>query len=201
MVCSNGLECLICWHFEAWEILHEKVVSKPLFNLSQKSIRKLATSAFKDCDWIRVLVATLRVGFCGEKVTEIACHRLHGASQKCPYTCPPFYGDKISLRVTVGARILILLFLQYTTLLTTYVLAQKQKKNLYVFVCYKLSSLIFSSITTTLALMTPSLLKAKAHLTQMSPSNIFTPYWVWLESLSFLGQLLISTITGTNLEK
>ena len=36
---------------------------KPLFHSSQKPTRKLAASAFKYCDWMKVLAASLRVGF------------------------------------------------------------------------------------------------------------------------------------------
>ena len=39
---------------------------KPLFHSSQKPTRKLAASAFKYCDWMKVLAASLRVGFCDE---------------------------------------------------------------------------------------------------------------------------------------
>ena len=39
---------------------------KPLFHSSQKPTRKLATSAFKYCDWMKVLAASWRVGFCDE---------------------------------------------------------------------------------------------------------------------------------------
>ena len=41
-------------------------VPKPLFHSSQKSTRKLAATAFKYCDWMKVLAASLRVGFCDE---------------------------------------------------------------------------------------------------------------------------------------
>ncbi len=37
---------------------------KPLFHSS--STRKLAASAFKYCDWMKVLAVNLRVGFCDE---------------------------------------------------------------------------------------------------------------------------------------
>ena len=37
---------------------------QPLFHSSQKPTRKLAVSAFKYCDWMKVLVVSLRVGFC-----------------------------------------------------------------------------------------------------------------------------------------
>ena len=36
---------------------------KPLFHLSQNPTRKLAASAFNFCDWMKVLPASLRVGF------------------------------------------------------------------------------------------------------------------------------------------
>ncbi len=39
---------------------------KPLFHSMQKPTRKLAASAFKYCDWMKVLAASLRVGFCDE---------------------------------------------------------------------------------------------------------------------------------------
>ena len=39
---------------------------KPLFHSSRKQTRKLAASAFKYYDWMKVLAASLRVGFCGE---------------------------------------------------------------------------------------------------------------------------------------
>ena len=39
---------------------------KPLFHSSQKPACKLAASAFKYCDWMKVLAASLRVGFCDE---------------------------------------------------------------------------------------------------------------------------------------
>ena len=42
------------------------VTTKPLFHSSQKPTRKLAASAFKYCDWMKVLAASLRVGFCDE---------------------------------------------------------------------------------------------------------------------------------------
>ncbi len=41
-----------------------KVSFKPLFHSSQKPIRKLAASSFTYCDWMKVLAASLRVGFC-----------------------------------------------------------------------------------------------------------------------------------------
>ena len=41
-------------------------VSLSLFHLSQKPTGKLAASAFKYCDWMKVLAAGLRVGFCDE---------------------------------------------------------------------------------------------------------------------------------------
>ena len=47
-----------------WRMLCTKV--KPLFHSSLKSTRKLAASAFKYCDWMKVLAASLRVGFCDE---------------------------------------------------------------------------------------------------------------------------------------
>ncbi len=39
---------------------------KPLFHSSQKPARKLAASAFKYCDWMKVLAESLRVDFCDE---------------------------------------------------------------------------------------------------------------------------------------
>ncbi len=39
---------------------------KPLFHSSQNLSRKLAASAFKYCDWMKVLAARLPVGFCDE---------------------------------------------------------------------------------------------------------------------------------------
>ncbi len=39
---------------------------KPLFHSSQKPTCKLAASSFKYCDWMKVLAASLRVGFCDE---------------------------------------------------------------------------------------------------------------------------------------
>ncbi len=39
---------------------------KPLFHSSQKPTRKLAASAFKYCGWMKVLAASLRVGFRNE---------------------------------------------------------------------------------------------------------------------------------------
>ena len=39
---------------------------KPLFHSLQKPTRKLAASAFKYYDWMKVLAASLRVGFCDE---------------------------------------------------------------------------------------------------------------------------------------
>ena len=38
-------------------------ILKPLFHSPQKSTRKLAASAFKYCDWMKVLAASVRVGF------------------------------------------------------------------------------------------------------------------------------------------
>ena len=37
---------------------------KSLFHSSQKPTRKLAASAFKYCDWMKVLAASLQVSFC-----------------------------------------------------------------------------------------------------------------------------------------
>ena len=42
------------------------VMLKPLYHSSQKLTRKLAEIAFKYCDWMKVLAASLRVGFCDE---------------------------------------------------------------------------------------------------------------------------------------
>ena len=42
------------------------VCLKSLFHSSQKPTRKLAASAFKYCDWMKVLAASLRVGFSDE---------------------------------------------------------------------------------------------------------------------------------------
>ena len=39
---------------------------KPLFHSLQKPTRKLAASPFKYCDWMKVLAASLGVGFCDE---------------------------------------------------------------------------------------------------------------------------------------
>ena len=36
---------------------------KPLFHSSQKPTRKLAASAFKYCDWMKVLAANLRISY------------------------------------------------------------------------------------------------------------------------------------------
>ena len=41
-------------------------IVKPLYHSSQKPARKPAASAFKYCDWMKVLTASLRVGFCDE---------------------------------------------------------------------------------------------------------------------------------------
>ena len=42
------------------------IVLKHLFHSSQKPTGKLAASAFRYCDWINVLAASLQVGFCDE---------------------------------------------------------------------------------------------------------------------------------------
>ena len=61
------------WHFRhsakieyKKKISYESLCLKPLFHSSQKPTRKLAASAFKYCDWMEVLAASLRVGFCDE---------------------------------------------------------------------------------------------------------------------------------------
>ncbi len=41
-------------------------LSKASFHSLQKPTRKLAASVFKYCDWMKVLAASLRVGFCDE---------------------------------------------------------------------------------------------------------------------------------------
>ena len=48
--------------YELLRSCHRRVL-KPLFYSSQKPTRKLAASAFKYCDWIKILAASLRVGF------------------------------------------------------------------------------------------------------------------------------------------
>ena len=39
---------------------------KPLFHSSQKPTRKHVASAFKYCDWMKVLAASLQIGLCDE---------------------------------------------------------------------------------------------------------------------------------------
>ncbi len=48
---------------------------KPLFHSSQKPTRRLAASAFKYCDWIKVLAASLLVSFCDEwrRACRVGC--------------------------------------------------------------------------------------------------------------------------------
>ncbi len=46
---------------------------KPRFHSSQKPTRKLTESAFKYCDWMKVLEASLQVGFCDEWKRAFRC--------------------------------------------------------------------------------------------------------------------------------
>ncbi len=47
---------------------------KALFDSSQKTTRKFAANAFKYCDWMKVLAASLRVSFCDKwKRAIIVC--------------------------------------------------------------------------------------------------------------------------------
>ena len=57
-----------------------EVDAKPLFHSSQKPTRKLAASAFKCCDWMKVLAASLRVGFCDEWKRGVTIGTLNSAS-------------------------------------------------------------------------------------------------------------------------
>ena len=59
---SLNLYSQVTWH------TRESLANlKPLFHSSQKPTRKLAASAFKHCDWMKVLAASLRVGFRDER--------------------------------------------------------------------------------------------------------------------------------------
>ena len=56
---------------------------KHLFHSSQKPTRKLAASAFKYCDWMKVRAASLWAGFCDEYKRGLSSDKIKRCDVRC----------------------------------------------------------------------------------------------------------------------